>query len=131
MCTWIYCTAGVKQMECLAGYCAQGDTVGISIHEWHSSVMWAGTKQKVSRKEGAEWSYTYGRNSRVLCAGRCNRGLYFTHKGHRRDLHSLRTQHEDIHKEKRPVIHNGRLKKEICKEIQKGSGAKSYERKGF
>jgi hypothetical protein len=29
-------------------------------------------------------------------AERCDRGLYLTHKGHSRDLHSMRTQHGDI-----------------------------------
>ncbi len=44
----LYSTAGVKQMEYLAGFCAQGDTVGISIQERHSSVMWTGTQPVVT-----------------------------------------------------------------------------------
>jgi hypothetical protein len=100
-------------MEYLAGYCAQGDTVEISIHEWHSSVLWTGnTAGSYShRRSGVELLYIHGRNRRVLFVGRCHRGIYVTRKGHRRDLHSLRTQHGDIHKEKRPVIHDGLLKK--------------------
>ena len=41
--------------------CAQGDTVGISIHEWHSSVLWTGNTAGtvVTRIEGLEWTYIH------------------------------------------------------------------------
>ncbi len=105
--------------------CTQGVTVGISIHEWNSSVMWTGTQQVVTRKDGEEWSYIPGRNSRVMCAGGYTLHIRDTEGTLIEDTVPRYTQGKEASypqwtakKEKKMFL--------IYKEIQKGSGAKSY-----
>jgi hypothetical protein len=82
----------------------------------------------VTRIEGAEWTYIHGRNSKVLCTVRCNRG-YTLHMGETEGFTLMEDTARRYSQGKEASYPQWNVKKEkkiflVYKEMQRRSGAK-------